>query len=60
MILLQTFVWIVDLKVRELFNLEAPGTEEKAAKEKASGEKAGKSTKEKQAKEKAGAAPAAE
>ncbi|MCI8358731.1 MAG: recombinase RecA [Lachnospiraceae bacterium] len=50
----------VDLKVRELFNLEAPGTEEKAAKEKASGEKAGKSTKEKQAKEKAGAAPAAE
>ena len=48
----------VELKVRELFNLETPETEEKAAKGKASGEKAGKSTKEKTAKEKAGEAAA--
>ena len=48
----------VELKVRELFNLETPETEEKSAKGKASGEKAGKSTKEKTAKEKAGEAAA--
>lgn len=50
----------VELKVRELFNLETPATEESAAKEKASGEKSGKGTKEKQAKEKAGESAEAE
>lgn len=50
----------VELKVRELFNLETPETEEKTVKEKSSGEKAGKGTKEKQAKEKAGESAAAE
>ncbi|MCM1175048.1 MAG: recombinase RecA [Blautia sp.] len=42
----------VERKVRELFNLEVPGTEEKTVKEKDS-EKTGKSTKEKQTREKA-------
>lgn len=50
----------VEMKVRELFNLEVPESDEKKAKEKVSEEKTGKSVKEKQAKEKAGEIQAAE
>lgn len=50
----------VERKVRELFNLEVPESDEKRTKEKVSEEKTGKSAKEKQAKEKAGEIPAAE
>jgi len=50
----------VELKVRELFNLEVPESGKKSAKEKVPTEKTGKSAKEKQAKEKAGEAQAAE